>query len=212
MNESPPIAEAVRKIKKRTAVHESGHAVIAHEIGWEIDSIEMGDFGAEVVQHGATWAITQCLVPESRQYEIGGVAQALAGYVAEKVCVPDDSEGAGEFGLGTDVVDYITGLRNDEGDGHGDLAAAWGLLERNLALPNEVDDIDVYAERETAFEWAVRWSCRLVLPQRENILRVAEHAEVLGSGERLDGSDIIAMLSPVAYHELPLPPPPTSRA
>jgi hypothetical protein len=91
-----------------------------------------------------------------------------------------------------DVCDYITELRDGDGD-RGDFAAAWYVLDVNLDLPS-ADDLDNFPEREAAFAWAVLRTCRMVLPLRDQILRVAGRVDVLGPGERLDGSEILSVM------------------
>jgi hypothetical protein len=196
---NPALAEVLRQIKRRTAVHEAAHAVVAHELGWQVIFIELADVEPSQVEHADTWALTRCAVPASRQHDIVGVAQPLAGHVAERLFDPNpvDEEKLVPFTRTDDTVDYITQLRLDEGDKHPDFAAAWDLLEFNLALPGMLcGGTDGGSERETAFDWAVRYTCRLVLPLQEKILRVAELVEGLEGGERLDGADIVAMMGP----------------
>jgi hypothetical protein len=65
MEPSPEVAEVLRRIKWRTAVHEAAHAVVGHEIGWQVVFIEMSDMDF-TNQHADQWAFTRCSVTTSR--------------------------------------------------------------------------------------------------------------------------------------------------
>jgi hypothetical protein len=190
--------ELMGQIKRRIAVHEAAHAVVAYEIGWEVIFIEMLDTVPGDVQHADLWAFTR-VNPGLGGMEIEDVVHFLAGHVAERLFAPKDDEIDEDFGPGVDVLNYIDLLREGDIAGDGDFAATWDLLEFNLDLPltdpDAFVDEDVEGEREAAFAWAVLRTCRVVLPLRDKILRVAELVEALEGGGRLDGADIVAVLS-----------------
>ena len=116
------------------------------------------------VEHADTWAFTRCAVPASRQHEVQGVAQVLAGHVAEYlfgVAGSCDTEDHDSFSSPFDgAVQYITNLRRVEGEDGGDFGGAWTVLEYSFDLPKSEDGYDNEVERESAFEWAVRFTCR----------------------------------------------------
>jgi hypothetical protein len=39
-------------LRRRNAIHEAAHAVIALELGWNLLSIDMSDFNPDGMQHG----------------------------------------------------------------------------------------------------------------------------------------------------------------
>ena len=110
-----PSPEGVmRQIKRLTAVHEAAHAVVGHEIGWEVVSIEMSDMDFDN-QNPDHWAVTRYSVSPSRKHDIESVAKILAGHVAERLFArdlttesDDNEEDPEDFVcLADDVSDYI---------------------------------------------------------------------------------------------------------
>jgi hypothetical protein len=195
---TPEWAERLRQIKRRTAVHEAGHAIIAREIGWRVVNIQTADFLlVEEAQHGGTWGLTTCAASPSDSRALVGAFQALAGYVADCMFGPDAVAFDGDdFGRVNNVHDYISELREAEGDEVGDFAAAWESLEMNLDLPAAMEpELLARSERELAFDWAVLRTCRLVIPHRVRILRLAQRVENLGPGERIEEAEIRSVLA-----------------
>lgn len=201
MTTDDSLASVWADIKQRTAIHESGHAVMALSLGWGVEFIEVSkilDPATDVdllVHEEASWAFARIAIPASKQHDINGLCEVLGGYASELLCAPAVP---GEVpATPDDVVSYVESIREDNGERFGDLQRVWELLEFNFDLPNHSPSIAVEQERNAAFEWAIRYACDKVPAQRDAILAVAAEVLALAPGQRLSGDRIVELASGV---------------
>ena len=185
-----------------TAIHEAGHAVLAHDllgaealakvaIGWGRASSRVGGSFRGHFELSAEWVA--CHGPDSSSW-ISHAAVDLAGTCAEEVILGVWGAGArSDFAAATDVVVNLL----ERGDP--DFGPSWSVLERAIV---ESDD-GVGSEEMRSLAWRLSrqrlgtardWARTLVMVRRDAIERLAH---VLFDERALLGADeIVAIIGP----------------